>query len=30
MRLGPKTAYAISGMIVAYKPLMAGTPDATA
>ena len=30
MRLGPNSAYASSGMMVAYKPLIPGTPDATA
>lgn len=30
MREGPKTAYARSGARVAYRPLMAGSPDASA
>src|SRR4029453_12740079 len=30
MRLGPNSAYARSGTIVAYRPKMPGTPDATA
>src|SRR6478735_10804309 len=30
MRLGPNSAYANSGTMVAYRPLMPGRPDATA